>query len=558
MRAEAPGSGGYAMVLHRLVTAGPAASTADVSATLAALQLPERCRVRTKAVYDGQQIPATEPRLVSHACSVAASPYDRLVTDHEYVQRVRQQRPSALLPVIGAASARWHSDTWWKSRGQLYRPWALADVARVSLAYGNEHRGDGSCTEDDLQRMLAKYAELTDLMARDKASAESVASWLLRVAGEQFAYQESGFNDLARTAALFDQTSPARTPACLVAGWDEELLGCSLSEYVGVTQLLQVSALQNEGRFDPAWLSQPQMQQICSVIPETTVREVTERHFVTDQQTFKTDNQASRLSSDPHLRRFEYNPLKSRPFLSGFGPGYLAPSSHLIIPKGSPLGLYYMGMAHFGNSFAKELGDLFEQYVGRQLRLLPDAEVHPEVLYRDERRSVDWIVVLDDLVLLVEVKSTRPTQQLRLGVLDRTSAALRQIKHAYQQLETSAALINGRHPSFSHIPADRPVHGLVVTMEPFHTANAPFQKEVQPDPGIPVTVCSATELEHLVTVEDVSVAQLLLERQSDPLTSTYSLTSALVGKALGRNAILDAGWDSYPWKRHSDLAWQPA
>lgn len=41
MRAEAPGAGGYAMVLHRLVAAAPAAPTADVPAVLAALQMPE-------------------------------------------------------------------------------------------------------------------------------------------------------------------------------------------------------------------------------------------------------------------------------------------------------------------------------------------------------------------------------------------------------------------------------------------------------------------------------------------------------------------------------------
>ncbi|WP_146046124.1 hypothetical protein [Streptomyces cahuitamycinicus] len=94
--------------------------------------------------------------------------------------------------------------------------------------------------------------------------------------------------------------------------------------------------------------------------------------------------------------------------MSGFGAGYVAPSSHLIVPKGSPLGLYYMGIAHVGNDFAKERGDLFEQYAGRQLGQLADAEIHPEIIYRDERRSVDRIVVFDDLVLLVEVKSTRP------------------------------------------------------------------------------------------------------------------------------------------------------
>ncbi|MFD4833324.1 hypothetical protein ACFWPV_26230 [Streptomyces uncialis] len=482
---------------------------------------------------------------------MAAYLYDRLVTDREYIQRVRQQRPSALLPVIAAASARWHDNMWWSSPFRKYTPWALADIARVSLAYGNEYRGDGNCTENDLLNMLAAYASLTDPMIRDHGSPESFSSWFLRVSGEQLTFQESGLKDLTRTAALFEQTTPARTPTCLVDGWAEDLLGCSLSDYVGVTQLLHVSAQCNEGRFDPAWLDQPQMTQVCSVIPGDTIRRVTERHFVTGQGAFKSENADRRLSRDPHLRRFEYNPLRGRPFLSGFGPGYLAPSSHLVVPKGSPLGLYYMGVSHFGNTFAQELGDLFEQYIGRQLRCLPDAEVHSEIIYWDERRSVDWIVVFSDLILLVEVKSTRPTQQLRLGVLDRTNAALRQIRHAFKQVETTAALITGKDPKFRHIPTDRPVQGLVVTMEPFHTANAPFQKEMQPHTETPVTICSATELEHLVTLQDISASELLTERMSNPITRTYSLTTALTGKNLGRNTILDAAWDSYPWKRHT-------
>ena len=136
---------------------------------------------------------------------------------------------------------------------------------------------------------------------------------------------------------------------------------------------------------------------------------------------------------------------------------------------------------------------------------------------------------------------------------DRTNAALRQLKHAHQQVQTTAALISSRHSNFTHIPADRPVHGLVVTMEPFHTANAPFQREGWQESDTCVTVCSASELENLVTMQDTSASQLLLERQADALQSTYALSTVLTDKSLGRNSILDAGWESYPWNRYADL-----
>ena len=61
-------------------------------------------------------------------------------------------------------------------------------------------------------------------------------------------------------------------------------------------------------------------------------------------------------------------------------------------------------------------------------------------------------------------------------------------------------------------------------------------------------------MHHSVTVQDTPASQVLLERQADALQATYSLGTALTGKNLGRNTILDAGWNSYPWKRHAELA----
>ncbi|MGW5736280.1 MULTISPECIES: hypothetical protein [Streptomyces] len=36
------------------------------------------------------------------------------------------------------------------------------------------------------------------------------------------------------------------------------------------------------------------------------------------------------------------------------------------------------------------------------------------------------------------------------------------------------------------------------------------------------------------------------------MASTYALSTAFDGRDLGRNATLEAGWNSYPWKRHAD------
>ncbi len=286
------------------------------------------------------------------------------------------------------------------------------------------------------------------------------------------------------------------------------------------------------------------------MIPKPLILQVTDAHFATDTPTFREKEQADRRSRDPELRRFEHNPLRWRPFLAGFGPKYLTPAPLAIIAKVSPLGLYHTGVDHFGDAFAQDFGELLEQYVGRQLQLLPDATVLPEITYkvgRDKRSSVDWIVIFDELVLLVEVKSRRPTQALRLASKDRIDELRRMLAKAYEQIDTTATLIADRDPAFATVPGDRQVLGLIVTQEPFHVANAPFQRQYMPPTSTSIAVAGVSELEGLVTVTDMPVSRILRDRAADEERSTWALHSALIGHEQSNNAVLNAGWNSYPW-----------
>ena len=84
---------------------------------------------------------------------------------------------------------------------------------------------------------------------------------------------------------------------------------------------------------------------------------------------------------------------------------------HLAWAKAAPWGVYFTGLSRYKEQFAHDLGHLFEQYIGRQLRLLPGAQALLEITYglKSSRKTVDWIVVLPEVVvLLVEVKSAIP------------------------------------------------------------------------------------------------------------------------------------------------------
>jgi hypothetical protein len=150
---------------------------------------------------------------------VSSSVRDPGTGDYEYVQRVRWYRPSSLLPLIAAAAARYHEqEQWLNSPFRKYTPWALADAARVCLAYGREHNR-AEASEKDLLQILDAYSRFEDPIVRD----HDARACLLRMAGEQMTWQGLEPQALARTAAIFAQTpcssrrstcAPAGTPRC--------------------------------------------------------------------------------------------------------------------------------------------------------------------------------------------------------------------------------------------------------------------------------------------------------------------------------------------------------
>jgi hypothetical protein len=471
---------------------------------------------------------------------------ESVVSDYEYRQRVRRYKPSSLVPLIAAAAARyWQQQDWLTSPYRKYTPWALADAARVSMAYGTEHNRSDA-TEQDLLYVLNAFSQFDDPFLRDK----DVHGFLLRMAGQQMTWQVPEYETIARTAAIFEQTRPIQPMEYLRPGWDTQLFGCTLREYVGTAQLAWASAISCRGRFDPAVFDTPDGKLITRHVGRDTVTRVLDTHFATDVARFRADEQeaAARASRDDRLRRFTSNPLRGHPLLTGFGPGYLCPVPYLALAKATPWGVYFTGLSRYGEGFARDLGHLFEQYIGRQLRLLPSAQVLGEVTYgppSSSRKTVDWIVVLPEVVLLVEVKSAIPTEPVRLGTPEAAGAVLAKLGKAFKQIDATAQLIADRNPALAMVPTGRPVLGLAVTLEPFHIANAGF--EPFPVTRTPVTVADAAEVENLATITGISLGQLLLDRAADEVRSTWSLDTAYKGHTRARNPVLDEAWNSYPW-----------
>lgn len=516
---------------------------------------------RTGSDAEGSNRPVRNPENSVKASAVqwddsVVARVPSLVHPDAYVQRVRRHPPSSLLPLVAAVgAAHAYPDTWLGDRRVPYRPWALADVARVSVCLGNEHRGTAA-TEDDLREILTYYFNQDDPFRHDTPG-QRTGPFLLRLSAEQLVWQHGGWTELARTAALFEDTTPTRPLTVIRPGWDRAVLGCSLAEYVGTAQMLHAAATTFAGRYDPQTIPAHERPEFERLVPLDTVDEILDAHFSTTAVDLRAAHgPAVARGADPLLRRYTYNPLHATPAIRGYGPGHLIPVPGLVIAKASPLGLYYTGIQHH-STFAHDLGDLFEQYVGRQLRLLEDVDpavsVHGEIEYsvgRDRRKSVDWIVVFADLVLLVEVKSTRPTEAIRLGAADWAAQMDGRIGKALKQIDTTAALIRDRHPQFAHLPDDRPIIGVAITMEPFHLANALDIRSALPATHTPSAIAGIGDLENAVCVTEAPLAGLLLHEATVAAPAQnrgWSLRQATGGLTGRDNPILAAVWSTYPW-----------
>lgn len=481
---------------------------------------------------------------------MAYSP-DPHLSYRDFRQACRAFKPSELVPAIAAASAALGEPPF--SRGATGRlpPWGLAAAARESLLYGNELRSKQP-DQRAIEALMRKYQIAADIPAEDQFGDEFLVSLMTQFTYEQFPYQESMYEELARSHAwLIEGLADVETKLVTEKVLADIVGGMPLREAIGATFFLQVGALQNGGIYDPGWLTQPNFADVLKLYPRSNIETVVSR-LTTNVDDFRSDFKANALAN-PLLDRFDYNPLVTTPFVALGDRPPVAPATRLIARTVTPGGLYYAGISAHGAPFAEDLGHLFEHYIGRQLRQIEGAVVLPEISYGKGKgsKSVDWFVIMPGLVLLVEVKSRRLALAARAGgpsLLDALDATL---ATARKQVARTVENLAAGTLEFRDIPTDRPILGLIVTAEPFYTGAAyllDHEAAAIPAsqlPDVPITAASAREIELLVT-HGKDTEPILLDLITKRGTGVISLRG--VGKRLGaENTILANAWNSYPW-----------
>lgn len=477
--------------------------------------------------------------------------YNRRTTYPEFEQRVRRHRPSELVPAIAAITSGMSDDDFRAMKQRLVFPWGLAAAARESLCRANEHR-PGGVTSQDVMEISGAYNALSEPML-DGTVVGSLHAFMTRISNEQFPYQQSPFEELTRPYAMYHMNSDSVVTELVDREFWERALGCSMQHFWGAGFFSWTTAQRNSGWVDLAILGNPDLGRLFEGVPRKTLEEVIKRHFSTTRPAYCARVEETR-SKETELRRYDFNPLIRTPLIHWNDERFLAPIAQLVLRPVSTSGMYFIGLEACNteaekNAFTRDVGELFEAYVGRQLGEMNGAELLPEVAF-DGDRSVDWFLMFPHLTVLVEAKSTRLTQEARMGKPRLVDDVERSVGRAFRQLRTSHDLIRAGHPAFADIPADRPIVGLVVTLEPYYLVNNPLIRDVLPNPGMPVHTTSMRELEHLVAISTVeSVMDFLLDVMTDPERSTWDFFAALGDRLAGsRNGILDAAWAQFPWR----------
>src|SRR5690606_21741807 len=130
----------------------------------------------------------------------------------------------------------------------------------------------------------------------------------------------------------------------------------------------------------------------------------------------------------------------------------------------------------------------------------------------------------------------------RRGQPQMESDVERTLGKAASQIETTARLIAEQHRAFAFVPRDRPMLGMIVTLDSYYVIEHPI-------PNISTWLASSRDLEQLVTMQDPTIGQFLLSHHNGHHAAL--LGAELHNAKLGRNSILDHAWNRLPFNPES-------
>lgn len=479
----------------------------------------------------------------------------RRVSYRKFSQYVRKFNPDRLLEKIAQISAELEraqlgrESTRWPGNSSVHQ-FSLALVARTAIIDGDnrrKRRADEPVTDNEIHFLCAQAIEVDhpDVPERGILDDWALTRMMARLIYHQGLFGYSNFENITRTFGVLVDHDPEVRGLPSPHQW-ENALGVSLPAYVAI--LFHLAAAANAGR---GWVTIDDIQMGINAgafagADLDTVLKIVRRDLSADVRNHRVLGAQQQLAG---AEMWSFNPLMAKPLVSR-GDRYLLPVHDYLIQKMTCLGLYFTGIAHFGDDFPRALGDSFEKYVGRHLALLEaaGAAVHPEVTYgKDTKKTVDYFVVFEEVVVLVEVKGLRANALAKAGIDAGLEQLVERVQRARDQIDKTANLIKDRIPELAFIPAGREIRGLVVTMEPVHQIDTFLYRDMFKTNTIESATAGAHDLERicptLAAASNPGARLLWALTFADP--TPPNLGRAVEGVEGVRNPVLDGLWDRW-------------
>jgi hypothetical protein len=391
---------------------------------------------------------------------------------------------------------------------------------------------------------------------------EAIFSIMVRLAYQQFPFQENVHNALSRHLLLY-LYSKVKSPPIEPDTKACEHFGLHIKEYMTIGFAFYVASLEHSV-FRHSFIENTPIQSIRKYLTPEKVERFLSR-TAADFNTFR-NLCMQEINDYPAAGTYRFNPLFDRPIIIRKDGGFCIPVP-MLIPHVITKGLYYDFLDLFssetGNPFTEWFGHAFEHYGGLLLKdSFGKQNVFPEPVYgKEHKRGPDWTVVQGDSAIALEFRSGRLNKKTKVygDYADITNLVKRNIIEPLMKFPDKIADIKS---GITGIPSDKEMKffSSIVTYEPLYS-NQLFLDIVQQElkrEGIPAfdfELMSIEDLEWLLSwAEYENPIEFLKAKWANPAWKVMS-TRELIWEKIEernikdiRNHLLDRVFDKF-WQQ---------
>ena len=373
-------------------------------------------------------------------------------------RRLKNLRPRDYLPFAAATLRKVleRQEIW-----DTYPPHFILHSMEANCAFHRRglHAKVGRRIFDKVMKLYTSYDPPADLHALEKNTDVETDLFMLAKARQQFPIQSTwGTNDLAAGIMIFQEKHFPNVHRLF-----QSKFGIGFAEWIRLCFIVFTASKQND-----VVLAERVVQAIREMVSDRVCEAGFDLLSLTIDE-LRLNYTRSRCELPSILLEYQLQPMfAEKPLVHLDEDTYLVSHPEFLVFRGGE-GIYDLCHEHFEDEFGSEMGDAFEDYVGKLLAeapgdktLMTEAELSQVI----QGKICDYLLAMKDLVLLIECKATSYSSKYVTDCAVRNDNSTTKIVDGMHQLSNVAQQLECPELK-THIGeiGDRMVIGLVVTFK---------------------------------------------------------------------------------------------